>query len=147
MKKLLYMAVALMVSMASVATFTACGDDDDDEVEDLIDAVTNGSSNGSIVEKGNTLTLTVEQSGVYTSSYVAKFDDNDMCTSYIQTSVYKSSSMAQTIYDAYSDGNGKNGFTVSRDGNTITIDYTEMYKGTSKAAIKESFQVLANGYN
>ena len=143
MKKFLTLAMAMLMS---VACFTACGDDDDDEVEDLIDAVTNGSSSGTIVEKDNTLTLTVEQTGVYTSTYVAKFDNNDLCTSYIQTSVYKQSIMADAIWEGYSEGNG-NGFTASRNGNTITIDYTETYKGLNKAVVKEAMQILANGYN
>jgi len=144
MKKLLYMAVALMVSMASVTAFTACGDDDDDDIEDII----NGTASAEITENGNTATLKITQPGAYTATHVAQFNEQNVCTSYVITTTYSNSTLADVAWEAIEDQNGVDGLIVRRDGKSIIVDYSEMdaYKNgyMSKALVMSMLEQQAD---
>lgn len=144
MNKFLTLAMAMLMS---VAGFTACGDDDDDPAE-TIDALVNGKASAEITEEGNTATLKITLPGAYTATHVAKFNEQNICTSYVITTTYATSTLADIAWDAIKDQNGVNGLIVSRDGKSIIVDYSEMdaYKNgyMTKAVVMEMLQQQAN---
>ena len=120
---------------AGAAVMTSCGDDDENDPENM-------EIKSGITESGNKLTLTAKTS-YYKYTLEATFDSNDLCTKMLETETYNSSSAANTAWEAYKaeyadmpDEWAK----YKKDGKSIICDETERWQGTSKAEIRQYFE-------
>ncbi len=137
MKKFFYLMSLCLCMFMGVAVLTSCGDDDDD-----LDI------KAGIVEKGNTMTLTVSNS-YYTETMTATFNEQDECIKFITKEIYKSKDVADAAWSAYKSEYDEEEIAkyFKKDGKTITIDETEDYKFETRATIKQYFEAIQQEFD
>lgn len=97
------------------------------------------SKNNISIDK-STATMTIK-TDFYTMTYTTEFS-GDKCTKCTQTQVFKTEEYAKRVYESY--GNEKSKYTLN--GDTITRDVTNEYKGLSKDKINTAFEELSKAY-
>lgn len=140
MKKVLYMALALLVAMTS---FTACGDDDDEKsYEEALEEIESGKVKPTvtITEKSNQLVMSVTYSGIATEVHTATFNSDGQLTSYIVVGTYANSTLADAAWKEIQDDPEISKSSIKRDGNVITQDMTSDFGDASIEEIRMVFQ-------
>lgn len=113
----------LMAAFTLSFTATSCGDD----VEDIGGGGDNKMS-AKLTKSDNQLVLTISYPG-YKSTQTAKFSNN-LCTSYVFVLKYSSSKLAEIAWEAAkAEMDEEDKIKYSRNGDTITMDATEEFKG------------------
>ena len=136
MKKFFYLMSLCLCMFAGVAVMTSCGDDDDELDPSDVNVKTG------ITEKGNTMTLAAK-TAAYQYTLEATFDSNDLCTKMIETETYSSSSAANAAWEAYKANYASmpsEWAKYKKDGRSIICDYTDDWKGKSKAEVRQYFE-------
>ena len=122
---------------------TSCGDDDKDDIDDIIDDIEQGNLKPTtkFEEKGNQMILTITWKNVDTQVQTATFQ-NDLCVSYIVKDTYASSKLAD---EAWKEAQKEPDYAqyVTRDGKTITQDISEDFKGLPKEILRSIMQNMA----
>ena len=126
---------ALCISFA----FTSCGGDDDgDDIYNngagVIDPGVSGGENAD-----GTVSLTVNN-GIYVAKWTLTFDDNDLCTRAICECTFSSSDFANAFAVSYGDD------VISRNGNKVTIDQTDLFEGDSKDDVLAAIEAMSQQY-
>ena len=134
-----------MMLIASAFAFTACGDDDDNTNN-------NGSGSGSgntemqvsISETENSLVLTMTVYQMYTMTITANFRD-DECVSADEKVECNSAAICDIMWENLVSTEDEEGYR--REGNTIFIDMTDEFVGSTKAEVRMIFQYMVQGVN
>ncbi len=141
MKKLFFIGFAALCVAFSFG-LSSCSDDDDDEG--------NGGNNGNTevsgenipagqwVEDGNTLTYKQSYSGAgisYTIVWTLTFE-NDKCVKSICKNTFPNPQFAEIAYNEMLEGGEYEGYSITKSGSTITIDFTNEHKEVSKEILK-----------
>lgn len=126
---------ALSISFA----FTSCGGDDDgDDIYNngagVIDPEVSGGENAD-----GTVSLTVNN-GIYVAKWTLTFDDNDLCTRAICECTFSSRDFANAFAASYGDD------VISRNGNKVTIDQTDLFEGDSKDDVLAAIEAMDQQY-
>lgn len=131
---------ALSISFA----FTSCGGDDDgDDIYNngagvidpgVIDPGVSGGENAD-----GTVSLTVN-SGIYVAKWTLTFDENELCTRAICECTFSSSVNANAFAVSYGDD------VISRNGNKVTIDQTDLFEGDSKDDVLVAIEAMSQQY-
>lgn len=140
MKK--YFMMAALMCMGALC-LTSCGDDDKDEIDDIIDDVEQGTLKPTtkFEEKGNQMILTITWKNVDTQVQTATLQ-NDICESYIVKDTYASTKLADEAWKEVQKDKDYAQY-VTRDGKTITQDLTEEFKGLPKEVLRGVMQNMA----
>lgn len=146
MKKRLMMAMMLI---ASAFAFTACGDD-----EKTDNGNGNGNGNGntgmqtSINETDNSLVLTITMPQMYTMTITANFRE-DECVSAEGKIECKSAYICDIMWESVvSDIEDEEELALyHRDGNTIFINMTDEFVGSTKDEVRMMFQYMVQSMN
>ena len=147
MKKYLFLCLMAL----GCATFTACGDDE----EDLIDLNNPGEvdvkvGKAEIKESANQLVLTygiTVQNMTVSVKWTCDFQ-NDLCTRSVTEWTYPSESYAKMAYEAaVAEKEDWDTTVYSYKGKVYIEDDTEDYRGVSKQEIKTEMQWYAEAYN
>ncbi len=117
---------------------TACSEDDSDEgllppTEDVV--------SGSWVEQGNQLVYSKkysESGQSFVMKWTSTFDDQDICTSSKCVYSCSSNALANALYEELKGG----GYSVTRSGKDVTVDFSGLYGGLSKEAVKLAIQLV-----
>ena len=142
MKKFFYLC---MLALAPMFTFVACGDDDEDAVDEP-------QGQGEVIYDNNGTKVTeYDNQLVMTSSYedkdygkvnvkaVAVFA-NDACTKATYSETYTSEKIAKEVYeDLMDDLDDDEPNIYTRSGSTVTSDITSELKGFKKDEVKAVF--------
>ncbi len=131
---------ALCISFA----FTSCGGDDDgDDIYNngagvidpgVIDPGVSGGENAD-----GTVSLTVNN-GIYVAKWTLTFDENELCTRAICECTFSSSDFANAFAVSYGDD------VISRNGNKVTIDQTDLFEGDSKDDVLAAIEAMSQQY-
>ena len=126
---------ALSISFA----FTSCGGDDDgDDIYNngagVIDPEVSGGENAD-----GTVSLTVNN-GIYVAKWTLTFDDNDLCTRAICECTFSSREFANAFVETCEDE------VISRNGNKVTIDQTDLFEGDSKDDVLAAIEAMSQQY-
>lgn len=125
---------ALSISFA----FTSCGGDDDgDDIYNngagVIDPEVSGGENAD-----GTVSLTVNN-GIYVAKWTLTFD-NDLCTRAICECTFSSREFANAFVETCEDE------VISRNGNKVTIDQTDLFEGDSKDDVLAAIEAMSQQY-
>lgn len=127
---------ALSISFA----FTSCGGEDEDNDNIYvngggdIDQEISGGENAD-----GTVSLTVNN-GIYVAKWTLTFDDNDLCTRAICECTFSSRDFANAFAASYGDD------VISRNGNKVTIDQTDLFEGDSKDDVLAAIEAMSQQY-
>ncbi len=128
---------ALSISFA----FTSCGSDDDGDNDNIyvngggdLDQEISGGENAD-----GTVSLTVNN-GIYVAKWTLTFDDNDLCTRAICECTFSSRDFANAFAASYGDD------VISRNGNKVTIDQTDLFEGDSKDDVLAAIEAMSQQY-
>ncbi len=122
---------ALCISFA----FTSCGSDDDgDDIYNNGAGVIDPEVSGGVNADG-TVSLTVNN-GIYVAKWTLTFDDNDLCTRAICECTFSSRDFANAFAASYGDD------VISRNGNKVTIDQTDLFEGDSKDDVLAAIEAM-----
>ena len=127
---------ALSISFA----FTSCGGEDEDNDNIYvngggdIDQEISGGENAD-----GTVSLTVNN-GIYVAKWTLTFDDNDLCTRAICECTFSSRDFANAFAASYGDD------VISRNGNKVTIDQTDLFEGEEKADVLAAIEAMSQQY-
>ena len=83
------------------------------------------------------------KTAAYQYTLEATFDGNDLCTKMIETETYSSSSAANAAWEAYKANYASmpsEWAKYKKDGKSIICDYTDDWKGKSKAEVRQYFE-------
>ncbi|MBR3608901.1 MAG: hypothetical protein IKL50_03320 [Bacteroidales bacterium] len=126
---------ALSISFA----FTSCGGEDEDNDNIYV----NGGDIDQEISGGEnadgTVSLTVNN-GVYVAKWTLTFDDNDLCTRAICECTFSSRDFANAFAASYGDD------VISRNGNKVTIDQTDLFEGDSKDDVLAAIEAMDQQY-
>lgn len=148
MKKRLMMAIMLI---ASAFAFTACGDDDN---TDNNNNNGNGSGSGntgvqsSINETDNSLVLTITMPQMYTMTITTNFREDECVSAEGKVecySAYVCDIMWENLVSEIEDEEEL--ALYHRDGNTIFMNMTDEFIGSTKAEVRMIFQYMIQGMN
>ncbi|MBQ9533811.1 MAG: hypothetical protein IJR71_07655 [Prevotella sp.] len=145
MKKYLLMAAALL---AATMTFTACGDDDE-KSEEAIEDIVSGKTKPTVTinETADKIVMTAEWKNAYTEVHTATFDSNGLLTSYTVASTYATDALADAAWKAAQEADGEDAdLKVTRNGKTITADYTKEYPEVNKEMMRSVFETIKKQY-
>lgn len=146
MKKRLMMAMMLI---ASAFAFTACGDDDNTDNNNG-----NGSGSGntgiqsSINETDNSLVLTITMPQMYTMTITTNFREDECVSAEGKVecySAYVCDIMWENLVSEIEDEEEL--ALYHRDGNTIFMNMTDEFVGSTKAEVRMIFQYMIQGMN
>ncbi|MBQ0112855.1 MAG: hypothetical protein KBT03_06985 [Bacteroidales bacterium] len=146
MKKRLMMAMMLI---ASAFAFTACGDDDNTDNNNG-----NGSGSGntgiqsSINETDNSLVLTITMPQMYTMTITTNFREDECVSAEGKVecySAYVCDIMWENLVSEIEDEEEL--ALYHRDGNTIFMNMTDEFVGSTKAEVRMIFQYMTQGMN
>lgn len=121
-------------------SFVACSEDEPGADPENPGVVVNGKW----TEKGNQLIYTETYDWGYGVSYTATWTltfENDKCVKSICACKFSSSEYANAFYEAMK---ADEAYPVSKSGNTVTVDYTELHKGMSKSDLKASLEAMGS---
>lgn len=127
---------ALSISFA----FTSCGGEDEDNDNIYVngggdfDQEISGGENAD-----GTVSLTVNN-GIYVAKYTLTFDDNDLCTRAICECTFSSRDFANAFVETCEDE------VISRNGNKVTIDQTDLFEGDSKDYVLAAIEAMSQQY-
>ncbi|MCQ2327578.1 MAG: hypothetical protein MJZ71_08455 [Bacteroidales bacterium] len=147
MKKRLMMAMMLI---ASAFAFTACGDDDNTDNNNN----GNGSGSGntgvqsSINETNNSLVLTITMPQMYTMTITTNFREDECVSAEGKVecySAYVCDIMWENLVSEIEDEEEL--ALYHRDGNTIFMNMTDEFVGSTKAEVRMIFQYMIQGMN
>ena len=131
---------ALLAALALSFTFTACGDDDVDDVSfgDLYEQILTGELKPSvdIKKSSNELQLTAKFDKYFTLQQTAKFS-NDVCTSCTAKYTFANEAMAK---EAWADYDNEDREYAKLSGKTITEDWTDEYEGEDYDEVLEEME-------
>ena len=137
MKKYLYL---LLLALVPAMTFTACGNDKDDE----LDPGDIELSKPVMKESGNTITFSYSTSYAgLTVNFVETYTfNNDEVVKVTISETFPSESLAkQFMEEIQNDPKEKVSYKdITRSGKTITWDGTKSYSGYSKSQVKKMLQ-------
>lgn len=126
---------ALSISFA----FTSCGGEDEDNDNIYV----NGGDIDQEISGGEnadgTVSLTVNN-GIYVAKWTLTFDDNDLCTRAICECTFSSRDFANAFAASYGDD------VISRNGNKVTIDQTDLFEGDSKDDVLAAIEAMDQQY-
>ena len=141
---------ALCISFA----FTSCGGDDDgDDIYNngagVIDpgVIDPGVIDPGVIDPGvsggenadGTVSLTVNN-GIYVAKWTLTFDENELCTRAICECTFSSRDYANAFAVSYGDD------VISRNGNKVTIDQTDLFEGDSKDDVLAAIEAMSQQY-
>lgn len=120
------MAAMMLLGLMS---FTACGDDDDETIDDIIEKIDNGNLKATVKIAGdNPMVLTAEWKGIATEVHTATFNADESLKSYIIVMTYANSKLADEEWNGIVE-DGKEDpewfACYSREGNVLTYDGTK----------------------
>ena len=127
---------ALCISFA----FTSCGGEDEDNDNIYVngggdfDQEISGGENAD-----GTVSLTVNN-GIYVAKWTLTFDENELCTRAICECTFSSSDFANAFAVSYGDD------VISRNGNKVTIDQTDLFEGDSKDDVLAAIEAMSQQY-
>lgn len=127
---------ALSISFA----FTSCGGEDEDNDNIYVngggdfDQEISGGENAD-----GTVSLTVNN-GIYVAKWTLTFDDNDLCTRAICECTFSSREFANAFVETCEDE------VISRNGNKVTIDQTDLFEGDSKDDVLAAIEAMSQQY-
>ena len=122
---------------------TSCGDDDKDDIEDIIEDVESGNIKATtkFEEKGNQMILTATWKNMMTQVHTATFED-DACVSYIIKDTYASDKLADAAWEEIQKDE-EDARNYTRNGKVITCDESEEYRGFPKEEMRMVLQWIA----
>ena len=141
MKALKFLSVLFTIAMA--LAFISCDKTDEpgDNNGDITGEVIGGDYEyGVWYEEGNKLIYVYEYDFIlykYVSKWTFTFE-GDLCVKAISENEFSDATMADLFYQGLlSDGED-----VTKSGNKVTVDYTDMYVGMSKSELKEAISMM-----
>ncbi len=146
MKKYLFLCMA---AIATLLTFSACGDDDEIEPND-INPENVKVEKAKFTETTNqmTLTFTIKIDKFSVPVKITATFQGDQCSSYITEYTYPNDSMAKQAYEANKSSAGQYDTTVySYKGKVYTEDDTADYRGVPKDEIRQELKMMESVYN
>lgn len=134
--------MAALMCMGALC-LTSCGDDDKDDIDDIIDDIEQGTLKPTtkFEEKGNQMILTITWKNVDTQVQTATFQGEE-CVSYIVKDTYANNTLADEAWKEVQKDKDYAQY-VTRDGKTITQDLTEDFKGMPKEVVRSFMQNMA----
>ncbi len=141
MKTLLKYLFSLLFVCSMSLCAVSCGDDTDEPDPGVVDPEDPELVEGEWREEGNKLIWVYTYDYGYGVSYTATWTltfDGDTCVKSECACKFSSSEMADMFYQAWKEDSPE--YPVTKSGNTVTIDYTALHRGLSKAEVKAAIE-------
>lgn len=139
MKVIKFFGILLAATALSFTT-VSCGSDDEDIIENFENG--NQAVKVDLKKSANEIIMIVDRPSYAKEEYIALFDNNKMLTSYKVKSAYANSKLADIAMAEIS----KEDVKASRSGNTITVDLTEEFEGSTYDLMLSIFEQQKKGY-